>query len=103
MSEVTRLPGAIEQGDPKAAAQLLPLVYEELRRLAAHKMAHEGKGSNRCFADDLVGDGKQENGPDMGANLTSSFQGNVTSLAKDIGRLHRIESQAISRPLILSA
>jgi RNA polymerase sigma factor (TIGR02999 family) len=44
MSEVTRLLGAIEQGDPRAADQLLPLVYEELRRLAAHKMAHEAAG-----------------------------------------------------------
>jgi RNA polymerase sigma factor (TIGR02999 family) len=44
MSEVTRLLGAIEQGDPKAADQLLPLVYEELRRLAAQKMAHEAAG-----------------------------------------------------------
>ena len=41
MSDVTRLLGALEQGDPKAAEELLPLVYEELRRLAAHKMAHE--------------------------------------------------------------
>jgi RNA polymerase sigma factor (TIGR02999 family) len=44
MSEVTRLLGAIEQGDRKAAAELLPLVYEELRRLAAQKMAHEAAG-----------------------------------------------------------
>jgi len=44
MSEVTRLLGAIEQGDPRAADELLPLVYEELRRLAAQKMAHEAAG-----------------------------------------------------------
>jgi len=44
MSEVTRLLGAIEQGEPKAARELLPLVYEELRRLAAQKMAHEAAG-----------------------------------------------------------
>jgi RNA polymerase sigma factor (TIGR02999 family) len=42
MSEVTRILSAIEQGDPHAASQLLPLVYDELRRLAAQKMAHEG-------------------------------------------------------------
>ena len=35
MSEVTRILSAIEQGDPHAASQLLPLVYDELRRLAA--------------------------------------------------------------------
>jgi RNA polymerase sigma factor (TIGR02999 family) len=44
MSDVTRLLGAIEQGDPKAAAELLPLVYEELRSLAAQKMAREAAG-----------------------------------------------------------
>jgi RNA polymerase sigma factor (TIGR02999 family) len=41
MAEVTRILSAIEAGDPKAAELLLPLVYEELRRLAAQKMAHE--------------------------------------------------------------
>jgi RNA polymerase sigma factor (TIGR02999 family) len=44
MSEVTHILSAIEQGDPHAAEQLLPLVYEELRQLAAHKMAQETPG-----------------------------------------------------------
>jgi RNA polymerase sigma factor (TIGR02999 family) len=44
MSEVTRILSAIEQGDPRAAEQLLPLVYDELRRLAAGKMAREAPG-----------------------------------------------------------
>jgi RNA polymerase sigma factor (TIGR02999 family) len=44
MSEVTRILSAIEQGDPSAAEQLLPLVYEELRKLAAEKMASERPG-----------------------------------------------------------
>jgi RNA polymerase sigma factor (TIGR02999 family) len=44
MSEVTRILSAIEQGDPHAAAQLLPLVYDELRKLAAQKMAQEAPG-----------------------------------------------------------
>ena len=44
MSDVTRILDAIQQGDPRAAEELLPLVYEELRRLAAHKMAHEAPG-----------------------------------------------------------
>jgi hypothetical protein len=39
MNDVTRVRSAIEQGDPHAAEQLLPLVYEELRKLAAQKMA----------------------------------------------------------------
>ena len=44
MSDVTRILSAIEQGDPKAADELLPLVYGELRRLAASKMANEAPG-----------------------------------------------------------
>ena len=44
MSQVTRILSAIEQGDPHAAAQLLPLVYDELRKLAADKMAKEKPG-----------------------------------------------------------
>ncbi len=41
MSQVTHLLDAVEQGDPNAAEKLLPLVYEELRKLAAHRMADE--------------------------------------------------------------
>src|SRR5438132_10079483 len=44
MSDVTQILSAIEQGDPHAAEQLLPLVYDELRRLAAHKLACEKPG-----------------------------------------------------------
>jgi RNA polymerase sigma factor (TIGR02999 family) len=44
MHEVTRILSAFEQGDPQAAEQLLPLVYDELRRLAAEKMAQENPG-----------------------------------------------------------
>src|SRR5688572_460338 len=44
MSDVTRILSAIEHGDPRAAEQLLPLVYEELRKLAAAKLAGEKPG-----------------------------------------------------------
>ena len=44
MDEVTRILSAIEAGDPHAADQLLPLVYDELRRLAAQKLAQEKPG-----------------------------------------------------------
>jgi RNA polymerase sigma factor (TIGR02999 family) len=44
MSEVTRILSALKQGDPDAASQLLPLVYGELRQLAAQKLAHEPCG-----------------------------------------------------------
>ena len=44
VGEVTRILDQMQQGDPKAAEELLPLVYEELRRLAAAKMAREKPG-----------------------------------------------------------
>lgn len=44
MSDVTQILANIEQGDPHAGEQLLPLVYDELRRLAAQKLAHEQPG-----------------------------------------------------------
>ena len=44
MSDVTRILNSIERGDPQAAGQLLPLVYGELRKLAASRMAHEAPG-----------------------------------------------------------
>jgi RNA polymerase sigma factor (TIGR02999 family) len=44
MADVTRILSAIEQGDPSAASQLLPLVYDELRQLAAQRLAQEKPG-----------------------------------------------------------
>ncbi len=44
MNDVTRILSAIEQGDPRAAEQLLPLVYDELRQLAAQRLAQEKPG-----------------------------------------------------------
>jgi DNA-directed RNA polymerase specialized sigma24 family protein len=44
MSDVTRILNAIEPGDPHAAGQLLPLVYDELRRLAAQRLRSEAPG-----------------------------------------------------------
>jgi RNA polymerase sigma factor (TIGR02999 family) len=44
MTDVTQILSQIEQGDPSAAAQLLPLVYDELRKLAAARLAHESPG-----------------------------------------------------------
>lgn len=41
MNDVTRIFTAIEQGDPRASADLLPLVYDELRALAAQRLAQE--------------------------------------------------------------
>ena len=44
MSDVTRILSQIESGDPSAAEQLLPLIYEELRKLAAARLAQENPG-----------------------------------------------------------
>ena len=44
MSDVTQILDRARQGDPRAVEELLPLVYDELRKLAAHKMAHEAGG-----------------------------------------------------------
>ena len=44
MNEVTQILNAIAEGDPSAASQLLPLVYDELRKLAAHRLAHQTPG-----------------------------------------------------------
>lgn len=67
MSHVTQILKRAEQGDPTAADQLLPLVYEELRRLATHKMSQEAQGHTlqpTALVHEawirLVGNGKQE-------------------------------------------
>jgi hypothetical protein len=44
MAEVTQIMSAIEAGDPRAAAELLPLIYDELRKLAAERLTHEKPG-----------------------------------------------------------
>ena len=44
MADVTRILERVHQGEPSAAEELLPLIYDELRRLAAHKMANEAPG-----------------------------------------------------------
>jgi RNA polymerase sigma factor (TIGR02999 family) len=44
MHEITRILSAVQNGDPVAPRELLPLVYEELRKLAAHRLAHEKPG-----------------------------------------------------------
>src|SRR5262245_54033125 len=44
MSDITQILSQIEQGDPQAAEKLLPLVYQELRKLAAAKLTHEKPG-----------------------------------------------------------
>src|SRR3984957_1964441 len=67
MNEITGILNAIEQGDPRAASQLLPLVYDELRKLAARKLAQEAPGQtlqptalvHEAYLR-LVGDGQEQ-------------------------------------------
>jgi len=53
MSDVTRILSAIEQGDPFAAGELLPLVYDELRKLAAERMGQENPGHTASNPDNF--------------------------------------------------
>jgi RNA polymerase sigma factor (TIGR02999 family) len=67
MSEVTKIIHAIEAGDPHAAAELLPLVYDELRKIAAQRLAQEKRGQtleptalvHEAYLR-LVGDGQEQ-------------------------------------------
>jgi RNA polymerase sigma factor (TIGR02999 family) len=71
MSDVTGILSAIEQGDPRAAEQLLPLVYDELRKLAAQKLAHEQPGQtlqatalvHEAYLRLVAGDQRERDGP----------------------------------------
>jgi RNA polymerase sigma factor (TIGR02999 family) len=90
MSEVTRLLDSISEGDPHAADQLLPLVYTELRQLAARKLAHEQPGQ-RLDATSLVheaylrlvGDRDKPGGPQQFANRRHFF----AAAAKAMGHI----------------
>src|SRR5205085_2668995 len=57
MNDVTRILSAVEQGDRHAAAQLLPLVYEELRKLAAQRLAREAPGGGPAASAAVVHEG----------------------------------------------
>jgi len=71
MSDVTRILSQIESGDPSAAEQLLPLVYDELRKLAAQKMAEEKPGQTlQATALDLGETGKD---PNYGYGLVQAY------------------------------
>lgn len=54
MTDVTQILNAIEKGDPKAAEQLLPLIYDELRKLAAQRMAVGRPDVNLLIAEILI-------------------------------------------------
>jgi RNA polymerase sigma factor (TIGR02999 family) len=80
MSDVTQILNAIDAGDPKAADQLLPLVYDELRKLAAAKLAQEKPGQtldatglvHEAYVR-LVANPAREGGGDLPPSLRSGF------------------------------
>jgi RNA polymerase sigma factor (TIGR02999 family) len=92
MSEVTRIIHAIEAGDPHAAAQLLPLVYDELRSLAAQRLAGEKPGQtleptalvHEAYLR-LVGDGLEQNWDHRGHFFAAAAQA-MRRILVDAGR-----------------
>src|SRR5262245_34075325 len=94
MSEVTRVLEAIEQGDPQAAEQLLPLLYDELRNLAAQKLAEERPGQTlqaTALVHEvylrLVGDQRIENSRHFFAAAAEAMRRILVENARRKGRL----------------
>jgi len=94
MSEVTRILSAIEKGDSPSAEQLLPLVYDELRRLAAAHMAQEKPG-HTLDATALVHEAYLRLVP--GAKLQSAWQGRRHFLAAAAEAMRRILVESARR------
>ena len=96
MSDVTGILSAIERGDPGAAAQLLPLVYDELRRLAAAQMAGEKPGQTLDATGlvheaylRLVGDQRFENRGHFFAAAAGAMRRVLVEVARRKGRVKR--------------
>jgi RNA polymerase sigma factor (TIGR02999 family) len=96
MSEVTQVLGAIEKGDATAAAKLLPLVYDELRGLAAREMANEAAGHILDATDlvheaymRLVGDQQFDNRGHFFAAAAEAMRRILIENARSRGRLKR--------------
>jgi RNA polymerase sigma factor (TIGR02999 family) len=103
MTDVTRTLSAIEQGDPHAPEQLLPLVYEELRRLAAAKFAQEKPGQtlqatalvHEAYVRLVAGEGGEAAGPHWDsrrhffAAAAEAMRRILLDRARDKGRLKR--------------
>jgi RNA polymerase sigma factor (TIGR02999 family) len=96
MSDVTRILSAIEQGEPHAADQLLPLVYDELRRLAAQKLAHEKPGqtlSATALVHEaylrLVGEGEEPHWNSRGHFFAAAAEAMRRILVDNARRKHR--------------
>ena len=111
MSQVTRILSAIDEGDPHAAEQLLPLVYDELRLLAAQKLAHEKPGQTlqaTALVHEvylrLVGDQKFENSRHFFAAAAEAMRRILVENARRKGRLrHGGQRQRVDVPADLPA
>jgi RNA polymerase sigma factor (TIGR02999 family) len=118
MNDVTRLLSAIEDGDPRAAEQLLPLVYDELRRLAAQRLAREKPGQtlqatalvHEAYLR-LVGDGQPRDWNGRGhffAAAAEAMRRILINRARDKHRLKRrghrarVDLEAITDPATTS-
>jgi RNA polymerase sigma factor (TIGR02999 family) len=111
MNDVTRILSAIEQGEPKAAAQLLPLVYAELRRLAAAQLEQEKPGQtldatalvHEAYLR-LVGDQKFANRGHFFAAAAKAMRRILIERARRVrrkrhgGGLHRVELRDEDQP-----
>ena len=97
MSEVTRILAAVEQGDPQAASQLLPLVYDQLRALAARKLDHEHPGQtlqptalvHEAYLRLVGGDGPPEEWDGRGHFFAAAAEAMRRILVENARRKHR--------------
>jgi RNA polymerase sigma factor (sigma-70 family) len=107
MSEVTHILSQIDSGDPAAAEQLLPLVYDELRKLAAAKLAQEQPGQtlqatalvHEAYVR-LVGPAGQK---DTGAATEAAFGSRLTGTYDSRGHFFAAAAEAMRRILVDSA
>jgi RNA polymerase sigma factor (sigma-70 family) len=108
MSDVTRVLSAIEAGDPAAAEQLLPLVYDELRKLAAAKLAHEKPGQtlqatalvHEAYLRLVGSDRRAEPGADGGGSTGRSGSAEADGTYNSRGHFFAAAAEAMRRILI---
>jgi RNA polymerase sigma factor (TIGR02999 family) len=98
MNDVTHILSAIEQGEPGAAEKLLPLVYQELRRLAAHRLAREAPGQSLQPSDlvheaylRLVGEGAQAKWDRRGHFFAAAAEAMRRILVENARRKNRLK------------
>jgi RNA polymerase sigma factor (TIGR02999 family) len=98
MSDVTHILAAIEQGDPRAAEKLLPLVYDELRRLANQRLARETPGQSLLSSDlvheaylRLMGEGDQKQWEGRGHFFAAAAEAMRRILVEEARRRKRLK------------